>query len=78
VNERIGPFTVDGLYAHERLVVELDSRQAHETPRAFEEDRRRDRDLLTRGYRVMRITARQLQTDQATIATHLRMLLSRR
>jgi hypothetical protein len=78
VNERIGPFTVDGLYAPERLVVELDSRQAHETPRAFEEDRRRDRDLLTRGYRVMRIIARQLQTDQATIATHLRMLLSRR
>jgi very-short-patch-repair endonuclease len=57
--------------------MELDSRQAHETSRAFEEDRRRDRDLLTNGYRVIRITARQLRSDQATIATQLRTLLTR-
>jgi hypothetical protein len=74
VNERIGPYIVDGLYADQRLVVELDSRAAHETTRAFEEDRRRDRYLLTKGYRVMRITHRQLHEEHATIARQLRSL----
>ena len=49
VNEPVGPYTVDGLYTHGRLVIELDSRGAHETTKAFEEDRRRDRDLLTKA-----------------------------
>jgi hypothetical protein len=75
VNERIGPYTVDALWPESRLVVELDSRSAHETTRAFEEDRRRDRDLVTNGYRVIRITWRQLHSDGAAIATQLRTLL---
>jgi hypothetical protein len=74
VNERIGPHTVDALYPDARLVVELDSRAAHETTRAFEEDRRRDRYLLTKRYRVMRITHRQLHEEHATIARQLRSL----
>jgi hypothetical protein len=40
-NEPIGPYKVDGLWPAHRLVVELDSRQAHETPKAFEADRAR-------------------------------------
>ena len=47
---------------------------AHETTRAFEEDRRRDRYLLAKGYRVMRITHRQLHEEHATIAAQLRSL----
>jgi Protein of unknown function (DUF559) len=76
VNESIGPYIVDGLYVDDRLVIELDSRSAHETTRAFEEDRRRDRYLLTAGYRVMRITYRQLHEEDATIAAQLRSLIT--
>jgi very-short-patch-repair endonuclease len=70
------PLTVDALWPHQRLVVELDSRQAHQTTRAFEHDRARDRDLLVWGYSVLRITWRQLHEDQATIATRLRHVLT--
>jgi len=66
------------LWPDQRLVVELDSRQAHETTRAFEEDRARDRLLLTRGYRVARITYRQLHQDAPTIAAQLVALLADR
>jgi hypothetical protein len=75
INHEVGAYTVDGLYPSARLVIELDSRYAHETRRAFEEDRRRDRHLVTEGYRVMRITARQLRQEAAAIAAQLRHLL---
>jgi len=68
---------VDGLYLDQRLVIELDSRAAHETTKAFERDRAGDRALLTKGYRVARITWRQLQEDQATLAAQLRALITR-
>jgi very-short-patch-repair endonuclease len=76
VNTKIGPYTVDGLWPDQRIVVELDSRQAHQTTRAFEDDRARDRHLLTRGYRVARITHHQLQTEQPTLAAELQTLLA--
>jgi very-short-patch-repair endonuclease len=76
VNERIGPYTVDALWPQQRLVAELDSRQAHQTTRAFDEDRARDRHLLTKGYRVVRVTHRQLHHESATIAAQLRQLLT--
>ena len=40
--------------------LELDSRAAHATPAAFETDRERDRVLQTAGWRVVRVTWRQL------------------
>jgi very-short-patch-repair endonuclease len=74
INERIGPYEVDALWPRHRLIVELDSRQAHATTTAFEQDRARDRHLQTWGYRVLRITYRQLHEDEATIAAQLRAL----
>jgi very-short-patch-repair endonuclease len=76
VNEEIGPYTVDALWPAQRLVVELDSRQAHQTAKAFEEDRARDRDLQVWGYKVLRVTWRQLHADARTIDAQLRALLS--
>jgi very-short-patch-repair endonuclease len=76
VNEPVGPYTVDALWPHQRLVAELDGRQAHQTAKAFEDDRARDRDLQVRGYRVLRITWRHLHEDERTIATQLRALLA--
>jgi very-short-patch-repair endonuclease len=44
----------------ERLVLELDGAEWHTGIDAIERDRRRDRELVARGYLVMRVTYRQL------------------
>lgn len=57
------PYEVDCLWRRERIIVELDSYQAHGTRSRFESDRERDRKLALAGYRVIRMTWRQLQDD---------------
>lgn len=47
----------------ERLVVEVDGYAWHGDPNRFENDRRRDRQLLRRGYLVMRASYRQVIDD---------------
>lgn len=69
---------VDCLWRRERLVVELDGRAAHGTKKAFEDDRERDRLLIADGWRVMRITWRQLKTHGDSIASDLRRALGAR
>src|SRR3954454_7511830 len=63
---------VDGVWHRERLVVEIDSREHHLTTAAFEEDRRRDADLMLAGYRVLRITWRRLRDEPDAVAETLR------
>ena len=58
-----------------RVVVELDGRRFHDTPATFERDRTRDRKLVTAGWRVIRITWRQLHDDPAGVMGDLRRLL---
>jgi hypothetical protein len=67
---------VDCLWRKEHLVAELDSRSAHETRSAFETDRDRDRRLQVEGWRVVRITWRQLHEEPERIARDLGNLLS--
>jgi very-short-patch-repair endonuclease len=69
-------FEVDCLWEAERLVVELDGHAVHRTGRAFEADRERDRLLLADGWRVTRLTWRQVRDDAAAIAADLRRLLA--
>jgi very-short-patch-repair endonuclease len=69
-------FCVDCLWRRERLIVELDGRAAHGTRRAFESDRERDRLLISDGWRVMRVTWRQLRDRSAAIAADLHRTLS--
>jgi hypothetical protein len=64
-------FEIDALWRPERLAVELDSRQFHLTPLAFERDRRRDRKLSAAGWRPVRITWRQLTEDRAGVGLDL-------
>jgi hypothetical protein len=54
---------VDFLWAAQRLVVETDGRETHETPVAFQRDRRRDQVLAAAGYRVARATWNQIHTE---------------
>jgi very-short-patch-repair endonuclease len=68
-------FEVDCLWAAQRLIVELDGRETHGTDLAFEKDRERDRLLLVEGWRVTRITWRQLRDDAPAVIADLRSLL---
>jgi very-short-patch-repair endonuclease len=69
-----GPKEVDCLWPEARVVVELDGYATHGTRRAFEEDRARDRALVVAGYRVVRITWRQLAADPLALAGQLRAI----
>ena len=75
-NQPLGPYEPDALWPDERLVVELDSYGIHTTRQAFEKDRERDRMLTMAGYRVVRVTWRQLVHDGAALARQLRTLLT--
>jgi hypothetical protein len=66
----------DCMWPEQRLIVELDSREVHGTDRAFQGDRKRDRILLTEGWRSARITWAQLRDEPAEVAADLRRLLS--
>jgi hypothetical protein len=67
---------IDALWRIERVALELDSRQFHDTPAAFEADRRRDRRLIAAGWRPVRITWRQLTEEPDAVARDLRSMLS--
>jgi len=68
-------FEIDCLWRGHRLALELDGRAAHSTPMAFEADRERDRLLLADGWRVTRVTWRQLEEQPGRIAAEIRTLL---
>src|SRR4051794_1854275 len=61
--------------ARANLIVELDGGATHHTRHAFERDRARDRKAVVSGYRVVRVTWRQLHEDPTTLAAELRALL---
>ena len=69
------PAEVDCLWPAHRLVAELDGFATHGTRSAFEADRERDRALLLAGYRVTRITWRQVTGDETALARALKRLL---
>lgn len=70
-------FEVDCLWQAQRLIVELDGRFVHGTWRTSERDRERDRLLVADGWRVVRITWRQLRDDAPAVIADLRRLLRR-
>jgi very-short-patch-repair endonuclease len=72
-NTLIEGIEVDFAWPTHRLTVELDSYEYHRTRAAFERDRQRDRRLIAAGWRVVRITWRDLD-DPAALATELRAL----
>ena len=69
-NVRIGRHEVDFLWRAERLVVEVDGFAFHGDRAAFERDRHRDATLQGQGFRVTRLTWRQItQRPEAVVAT---------
>jgi hypothetical protein len=75
VSPRIAGHLVDFVWREQRLVAELDSWGFHSTKRAFETDRDRDADLLTEGFRTIRITFKRLEQNAKKEAERLRALL---
>jgi hypothetical protein len=67
---------VDCAWPEQRLIVELDGRQFHDTADAFEQDRARDRRLAAAGWRVVRVTWRQLTERPEGLEADLRRLLT--
>jgi REase_MTES_1575/Transcriptional regulator, AbiEi antitoxin len=67
---------VDCAWPPARLIVELDGRATHDTLTAFESDRARDRRLEAAGWRVIRITWRQLVETPDEVERDLSRLLS--
>ena len=74
-NTIVDVYEVDAVWRDARLIVELDGFATHGTRRAFERDRERDRRLTGAGWRVIRLTWRQLAGGQA-LAYELRELLA--
>jgi very-short-patch-repair endonuclease len=72
VNVRIGGFTVDFLWRDERLIVETDAYAAHRGRQAFEEDHARELALHADGYRLRRVTDRQVRQQPDAVAGSLR------
>lgn len=74
-NLPLAGFEVDFLWPAQRLVVEVDGYRFHGHRAAFERDRRKDLALAGAGYRVIRITWRQLVDEPfAVVATIARIL----
>ena len=76
VNVLVDGLEVDFLWRAQRVIVETDGREQHQTPIAFHKDRERDERLTVAGYRVVRFTYRRLVNHPAAVAATLRALLS--
>jgi very-short-patch-repair endonuclease len=74
-NFNVQGYECDCVWPDRGLIVELDSRAFHDTSAAFERDRERDRILTAAGWRVIRVTWRQLHQARERVAADLRRLL---
>ena len=77
-NAKVGHHEVDFLWREQRLVVEVDGYAFHSSRSSFERDRRRDRDLQAQGYRILRITWRELANEPEALIAELAVALLRR
>ena len=75
VNVLLEGHEVDFLWRVEQLVVEVDGHGFHGHRAAFERDRRRDQRLVAAGYRVIRVTWRQLVGEPLAVITRIAQAL---
>lgn len=76
-NVRVQDCEVDFLWRIEQLVVEVDGFAFHRAKHSFEIDRRRDADLAAGGFRVMRVTWRQIAEEPEALLVRLAQALAR-
>jgi len=75
VSAAVVAYECDFVWPQARIIVELDGYETHGTRKRFEEDRSRDRALTIAGWRVIRITWRQLRMQPRELARDLWELL---
>jgi very-short-patch-repair endonuclease len=71
LNCSIDGYEVDFVWREAGLILETDGWQAHGTRGSFERDRRRDAELMTGGWRVLRISYAQLERDPHWVAARI-------
>lgn len=76
LNTRVAGHEVDALWRAERLIVEVDGYAFHSGRTAFERDRRRDAELQAAGFRVTRLTWRQITEEPLAVAALIARLLT--
>ncbi len=70
-NVRIAGYEVDAIWPAHRLIVEVDGFRFHGHRAAFERDRAKDAALVVAGYRVVRITWRQLTDAPLAVVANI-------
>ena len=78
VNMIVADHKVDALWRRQRVIVELDGRQAHGTEVRMANDRDRDLALRSAGYSVLRYSWRQVTQEPAAVAADVRRALRER
>jgi very-short-patch-repair endonuclease len=76
LNARVAGIEVDFLWRDRRLVVEVDGFAFHSHRAAFERDRERDAALAALGYRIVRVTWRQIVHRPATVLARIAAALA--
>jgi very-short-patch-repair endonuclease len=71
VNAHVAGYLVDFLWRDSRLIVEIDGYRFHSSRAAFERDRLRDAELNAAGFRVVRVTWRQLVEEPVAVIARL-------
>lgn len=66
----------DCLWREQRVIIELDGRDAHDSTPAFESDRARDLALQAAGWRTGRVTSHRMRGDGKRLAAEIRALIS--
>ena len=75
-NVRVDHYEVDVLWPDHHLVVEVDGYAFHSMRSAFERDRRRDAELIARGFRLTRVTWRQITEEPESVIATLAVQLA--
>ncbi len=75
-NVRIGGFEVDFVWRAQGLIVETDGYMYHSHRAAFERDRARDQLLVAAGFRVIRVTWRQLEREPLAVVARIAQALA--
>jgi very-short-patch-repair endonuclease len=66
----------DFVWRAQRVVVEIDGRQAHDRDNAFERDAVRDAEVVINGHRPLRFTRRAVKFDQGYVELALKAVLT--
>jgi very-short-patch-repair endonuclease len=75
VNVRVGDYVVDFLWPEPRLIVETDGYRYHRGRAAFEDDHRRQAQLVVAGYELLRFTWRQVVDEPEGVIAAVRARL---